>query len=317
MKRPLKYLFIFTGLLSGSRLMAQADISMATHWNNRANYNPASIARTNYLYVFTNVRQQWLGVSGAPKVFNIQASDYIHHLHSAFGVSLVGDNIGVTQFYNPMFTYAYRISDERNWQLSMGLSAGIFSRTINGSLFEAETTNDPSIQYDKQSTVSPDANVGLEFQTTYFIMGLSTTHLLALGKSADTYLNTNHRYGYLIYKNFDPDYFNYNIGVQVVNRQNLTVVEGNANVRFKNPTGLMKGSRELFDVGMTYRSTKQMTLLLGVNVTPDLRAGYAYDHSFSPGLSANWTHELMLEWRIPSRSAATKFICGNKEFWYR
>ena len=63
---------MFVSLIPGIKTMAQSDISMATHWYNRANYNPASIARTDYIYLFTNVRQQWFGVEGAPQVFNIQ-----------------------------------------------------------------------------------------------------------------------------------------------------------------------------------------------------------------------------------------------------
>lgn len=65
-------------------IFSQADISMATHWYNRANYNPASIARTNYLYLFTNVRQQWVNVAGAPQVLNLQTSFYNENLKSAF-----------------------------------------------------------------------------------------------------------------------------------------------------------------------------------------------------------------------------------------
>ena len=114
MRQRLLYLLAIISTMSNQTLFAQADISMATHWYNRANYNPASIARTEYLYLFSNIRQQWLGVDGAPKVFNVQASEYIHNMRSAFGLSLVGEKIGVTQATNPMVTYAYRLSNNRD-----------------------------------------------------------------------------------------------------------------------------------------------------------------------------------------------------------
>lgn len=117
--------------------MAQADISSSIHWNNRSGYNPAFIARPDYLYLFADTRRQWIGVNGAPVVYNVQASEYIHSLRSAVGLSLVSDKIGATQVLNPMFTYAFRIAKKSNWALSLGLSTGLFIRTINGSLFEA------------------------------------------------------------------------------------------------------------------------------------------------------------------------------------
>ena len=170
---------------------SQADISMATHWYNRANYNPASIARTDYLYLFSNVRQQWVGVDGAPQVLNFQASVYNSKIKSAFGVSLVSDQIGLSQAINPMLTYAYRIADDNNHAFSMGISAGVFSRFVNSSLFQPVEDGDPILNYDLESTLKPDVNVGFEYQLDYLIAGSSTTHLLSVGNTDSIYVNYN------------------------------------------------------------------------------------------------------------------------------
>jgi type IX secretion system PorP/SprF family membrane protein len=316
MHLKLEYFLIIVGLAVFPKSYGQADMSMATHWYNRANYNPAFIARTDFIYLFSNIRYQWAGVNGAPRVINIQASEYIHSLRSAFGLSLVGDQLGASQALNPMLTYAYRIANNHDWSLSMGLAAGIFSRTVNGSLFEADVINDPSIHYSTEKSIQPDANAGFEFQNTSFIIGISSTHLFSIGKPDYLYLNTNHRYGYVIYKNNDLELFYYKLGLQIVNRDNFTVMEGNVSLRFKHPTGLIKGPKEIFDIGLTYRSTRQMTFMFGVLVSSNLRIGYAYDHSFIPGYSQNATHEIILEYRIPSKAASSRIKCGNELFWY-
>lgn len=316
MNDKFKIVLLIAVLFSGSEVLAQADISMATHWYNRANYNPASIARTEYAYFFTNVRQQWIGIAGAPQVFNVQASEYIHNMRSAFGLSLVGDKIGVTKAYNPMLTYAYRISNDRDWSFAMGLSAGLFLRSVDGTLFEAQTTIDPSIQYNTEKITRPDANIGFEFQNTHFILSISSTHLLSTDKPDSLFLNTNHQYGALIYKNSNPELFNYHVGLQVVSRRNLTVVEGNVSIRFKRQTGLIGGPKEIFDLGMTYRSSRQMTFLFGLNLSTNLRVGYAYDHNFNLGGYQDGTHEMMLEYRIPSKAASTHCQCQNMDYWY-
>lgn len=302
-------------------IAAQTDISMATHWNNRANYNPAFIARTDYLYIFCNTRHQWLGIDGAPVVYNVQASEYFHSMRSALGLSVVNDNIGATLSFNPMLTYAFRIAKKNGWALSMGLSGGIFTRTIDGSKFEAETATDPSLYYNYKKTTQPDINVGFEFQNAHCIYGLSSTHLLSIGKSDTLFLNTNHRYGYAIYKNDDLKSYSYSVGVQVVNRYNLTVLEANFTFRLKHMERILKrsvkGPQEVLDFGLTYRTSHDITLLCGIMISSYLRVGYAYDQSFLSRYAKNTTHEIMLEYRIPSKSASTSTRCGGKEFWYR
>lgn len=317
MKQICSFIITILCLLPCTKVLAQADISMATHWYNRTGYNPAFIARTEYLYLFTNVRQQWVGVEGAPRVFNVQISEYIHSLRSAFGLSFVSDQIGATKAFNPMLNYAYRIDNNQNWSLSLGLSGGVFYRTNDGSLYEAEVIDDDAVNYGSENIIQPDANAGVEFQSTSFIVGLSSTHLFSIAKSDDSFLNTNHQYAYVIYKNNKSEAFYYKIGLQLVNRHNLTVAEGNFMIRLKHSTGLMQGPREIFDFGITLRTSRQLSLLVGVLVTPNLRLGYVYDQSFIQDYSANGSHEIMLEYRIPNKAASTRYQCGVAEPWYQ
>jgi type IX secretion system PorP/SprF family membrane protein len=322
MKQRHTYLFIIIGLVSAIETMAQADISMATHWNNRANFNPAFIGRPDYLYFFLNTRKQWIGVKGSPVVFNFQTSEYFNSIRTAFGLSVVNDQVGATQALNPMLTYAFRMAKKDRWSMAMGLSGGVFVRTINGSLFEADNINDPSVFYNYEKKTKPDLNVGFEFQNNHFIYGVSSTHLFSIRKSDSLFLNTNHRYGYAIYKNEDPSMFSYSLGLQVVNRYNFTDLECSFSFRLKRQPRiiigpLLKGPQEILDVGLTCRTSRQLTFLCGVMISPYLRIGYAFDQSLLTRLRRNQTHEIMIEYRIPARSASTTERCGSKEFWYR
>jgi len=161
----LLYFLLLNSFLIGPKSFSQTDISMATNWYNRANYNPASIAREDYIYIFSDIQKQWLGVNGSPKVLNVQASEYIYTLHSAFGISLVSDQLGLTNTINPLLTYAYRIKGLSDWSVSMGLSAGIFSRSVDGSLFEPGILADPVLYNNLVTTLLPDANTGIEFHS--------------------------------------------------------------------------------------------------------------------------------------------------------
>ena len=308
-------LLLFVFQLSIANVSAQSDISMSTHWYNRANYNPASIARSDYLYLFTDIRRQWTGVNGTPTVFNVQASELNYAYHSAFGISLVSDQIGLTQAINPMLSYAYRIGKNDESWLSLGIAAGVFARYFDGTKFSAVDDTDPVLFTDLENVISPDINIGAEFQSPHYIFGISSTHLLSIGKKDNVYLNGNHIYGYAIYKNTESEFLNYNIGSQVVYHQGITILEGNATIRLKHPTGLMPGGREIFDVGLTYRSSNQLSFLVGLNITNNLRVGYVYDQSLTTGYNSNSTHEIMIEYRIPSqRASACK--CLSEGLWY-
>ena len=307
------YLFVLLLHIISNQIQAQADISMSTGWYNRSGYNPASIAKLDYIYFFSNARQQWNGIANAPKTLNLQISGFNYGLSSAFGLSIISDQIGFVKSFNPMLSYAYRINNY-NWSLAFGISAGIFSNLLNSTLFDPEVPFDPALMVDFEKTIKPDANIGVEYQSNHFILGLSTTHIFS--KTNDLYLNSNHRYAYLVFKNTKPELYSFYTGIQVVNRSNLTHLELNSSIRLKKPTGLHSGPKELFELGFTYRTTQLMTVLFGFNISNNFKVGYAYDYTLIPGYTRNGSHEIMLEYRLPNKKAQCP-TCNDENSWYR
>lgn len=306
-------IILLAGILVLFRLMvvAQTDVGTRSHWYNRANYNPAAIARPNYIYFFSNVRKQWAGLDGAPTVYNIQVSGFSKKYNSAFGLSMIRDDIGLTSALNPSLQYAYRVGLSEEAYLSLGLSAGVYSRKVRASAYEADNVNDPALDYIDEKYFSPDANFGVELQGKHYIFGLSATHLFSIWKADDQFLITNHNYAYALYKNADSELFNFMAGIQLMNRRNITVVEGTTIVRIKRPSGLQKGPLELFDLGLTVRSSAQLTAITGINITRNMRIGYTYDFGFSNTFKEYGSHEIILEYRIP-----LDIITDNGYPWY-
>lgn len=109
---------------------------------------------------------------------------------------------------------------------------------------------------------------------------------------------------------------NYNLGVQVENRYNLTDFAINAGVNFKHSTGLTTGPREIISVGLTYTTTQKISLLFGVNISSDFRIEYAYDLNLLPGYYQNSTNEIMFEYRIPVKDGSLCTICQKNGNWY-
>ncbi|HKI89687.1 MAG TPA: PorP/SprF family type IX secretion system membrane protein [Draconibacterium sp.] len=303
-----KVLCIISGILFifQSNVFGQTEITTTTHWYNRASYNPASIARDGYIYFFSNMRKQWLGTEGSPTVYNFQVSGFSDSKQSAFGISITKDDIGLTTALNPSLQFAHRVKLNRDLDLSFGLSTGVYTRRIKSSAFEAEIINDPVLDYTDQHFTSPDASVGVELQGEYFLCGISSNHLFSLWKPDDLFLISTHNYAYVMYKNTDSDLYNFMTGIKVANWRNFNVVEGTAIIRFKKLTGLVKGPTELFDLGVSFRSIKQLSLITGINITPDTRIGYAYDFDFGNALNKFGTHEILMEYRIPLKGRRGK-----------
>jgi heterodisulfide reductase subunit A-like polyferredoxin len=133
--------------------------------------------------------------------------------------------------------------------------------------------------------------------------------------------NSNHRFIYAIYKNENPVIFSYSAGIQVINKYNSTVLEGNFSLRVKHKPRLvegtlLRGAQEILDFGLTCRTSRQLTFNVGMMITKYMRVGYAYDQSMFSSYYRNQTHEIMLEYRIPARSASPEVKCGSKEYWY-
>jgi type IX secretion system PorP/SprF family membrane protein len=301
--KKLTLVFVVILMMVGTRVYGQADIGTSTHWYNRANYNPATISRPGYIYFFSNVRQQWVGIDGAPSVYNVQASGFSEKQNSAYGVSMIRDDIGLTSAVNPSLLYAHVVGITDKINLSLGLSLGMYSRQVNASQYEAEIENDPTLDYTDMRYTSPDANVGFEVQGRHFLAGVSANHLFAIWKPDDQFLISDHYYMHAIYRNSDSEVYNFTGGIQVANRNKQTVVSASAIMRFKRATGLVKGPTELFDLGFTFNSTKQIVFIGGLNLTPNMRIGYAYDFDFSHSVYQNGTHEIVLEYRIKLRTS--------------
>ena len=246
----------------------------------------------------------------------MQISGFNYEKSSAIGFSIVSDRIGFVESFNPMLSYAYRISNSEKWALSFGVSGGVFGRSLSSSGFNPEIAYDPVLIQNFEPLIKPDANVGVEFQSEHVIAGLSTTHMFSIYESEPYYLISNHRYGYVILKNTNSELYNFYAGVQLINRANLFVFETTGSIRFKQPTGLTTGPLELFELGFTYRTSKQLTVYGGVNLSRDMKVGYAFDQSFLPGFNNNGTHEIMLEYRIQLKSAQCP-VCNVDDSWYR
>ena len=124
---------------------------------NSAIVNPAATAKNGGIDVFVNYRDQWSGLKGAPEHQYVGVKGSINKSTSV-GLIYNGYSNGMLRRNNISASYAYSFNVSETHLITLGLSGGMYSRSISKSSLSVESANDPS-------TFSND------FEQTYFKTG--------------------------------------------------------------------------------------------------------------------------------------------------
>jgi type IX secretion system PorP/SprF family membrane protein len=163
--------------------------------------NPSFAGRDGYTTVNLTVREQWVGMSGAPSTF--AASFQTRILKNSFiskstavrkkivkptkggkvglGGYIFNDNNGIMKRTGIQAAYAYHIPMGQTGGIPNDLSFGLaltayqFAVNTNGLIFNPD---DPLLNSYDRSVFIPDFNFGASFTTAKFYLGFAMTNLL-------------------------------------------------------------------------------------------------------------------------------------------
>lgn len=278
---------------------AQSDFDLSQRWFNESVYNPAATGNSFTTSIFLHARKQWIGLDGAPITGVVSGDVYLENIQSAVGFSISGDKIGFTKTYNVRAAYAYYIPIGERSAISMGLSASLFHRNRNfdGVIMEPD---DPQVLLNNKSEYAPDFDIGVEYQGL-FKLGFAIRHLLDVNSSDDDAWPTHSR-NFWAYAStrFNASYnLSLEPSVSYAYRDKINRTEAGMLFYFlrSDPN---RSYNDKFWLGAIYRFNSQFSLLIGTQITPQLRIGYSYDHGLGDlgGLSKWGTHEIMIGWQF-------------------
>ena len=159
---------------------AQQEEQFTQFMHYKLGYNPAYAGSTGGARITTLVRQQWIGIDGAPQsqliTFNMAALD---SKRLGVGGSLIRTSIGATERYTLEGDYAYRF-ELGNGYMGLGLSASVRMLRINFDEVRATQPKDTdsAIPAGYQSLYVPNFGAGLFYNTDNFYIGFSAPRLL-------------------------------------------------------------------------------------------------------------------------------------------
>ena len=297
MKKIIFLVFFFLSIL---KISAQQSPHFTQYMTNMSSVNPAYVATTPAILNLGSLyRYQWAGIEGTPKTLTLFAHTPINNKIET-GISLISDNIGdgakkETNFFAD-FAYILQLDEKQN--LSFGVKGGFstISTNFNGfRLNSGDVSTDKAFAENVNETV-PNIGVGAYYFADNYYVGISAPNLLSaehikerkeISSLGTQKIHTYFTGGYVFDIN---EAFKLKPAFMAIFVTGAPVsVDLTANVLYN----------EKFELGAAYRFNDSVSLLMNVNVTPNLRIGYSYDYTVSNLSQFNsGTHEIVLLYNL-------------------
>ncbi|HEX6845767.1 MAG TPA: type IX secretion system membrane protein PorP/SprF [Chitinophagaceae bacterium] len=301
--------------------------------------NPAITGIENYVDVKMSVRDQWVGLSGAPRTgyltihaplgkkdYRTSATSYsipgqnprgkyywenytAAEPHHGVGLSVINDKTGSYNRFTSTLSYAYHIGLSPTTNLSAGFAAGISKVSIDRTMHDFSGSGDPidpatgSAISGELFKIRPDLSAGLYLYSRDYFIGLAAQQVIPqkLQFVDDAAFETT---GKLV-----PHVF-LNAGYRFLLTEDINAIpsimvkyiSNSSKSNFQPEANLKLQYRDLMWVGGSYRYQDGYAAMLGLNVSNTFNIGYAYDFTTTNlNTVSRGTHELMIGFLIGNR----------------
>lgn len=289
MKKILNILIMIT---LAAPAWSQQEILVSQYMFNGLLINPAYTGTHDYFSASALHRSQWVQFEKSPvtQVFSIDgpvANDKL-----GVGLLISNDKLGVTSELDVSANFSYKL-DLGVGKLSFGIKAGFSSYSAKLSDVVVWESGDQVFERnDISGEMVSKFGFGLYYYTEKFYAGLSVPNIYSMDDNllleesqADGYFDQHYYFntGYV----FEPSsVFAVKPSILVKYQEAAPVeVDINCNLLFF----------QKFWVGAGYRTGDAFIGMLEYNITPQLRAGYAYDFTTTDIADySNGSHEIMV-----------------------
>jgi len=291
-----KFIILSVLIILPLALMSQLTPVTNQYILNPLTINPSYAGSRGGLSVAAFYRQQWVGLSGAPRTMSLEVDAPVFSSKLGLGLVIVNDQIGVTKQTEVMTSYAYRIN-VGGGLLALGLGAGLVATNTAWSDLIVLDPGDEYYLIDSRVFVVPDFSFGVYYNVKNYFLGFSIPRLLGYKFDFD-----KNKYSLKV----DPGQYNYvlNTGYMFSLGQKTKFM----------PSALVSysvGDKLLYDasahfilndrlwLGATYRSTSSVTALAQFAINNQFKVAYSYDYNFGKiGTYSNGSHEVMLRYEF-------------------
>lgn len=273
---------------------AQNDPHYSMFMFNRLSINPAYAGGNEVLTLTGHYRNQWQGITGAPKTYTFAAHSPFFKKRCGLGLSVVADKIGMVNTMMVDLSYAYRIKLNNESTLSIGVQGQIDYGRIDWNEADPLDQGDGMLPMNETSKINPNFGLGVYYANPSYYVGLSVPRVLKTSiydDEAADYIGINSLRSYYLMgglmmrlsKNveFHP------AALITVNPKSPFEADLNASFIFMKTLWVGASYRlgDSFDFILQYQLNQQLKAAVGVDVTLTELSNY------SPG-----SFEVMLEY---------------------
>ena len=287
----------FSGVIIciSSAAFAQQDVQFTQYYNNKIGFNPGVAGYSDAICLNLGNRSQWVGFDDAPVSQAINANIPLSILHGGLLVSIVNDQIGVFQDISAALGYAYQM-DLGAGKLGIGLAIDFRNKNVKTAnwIYPDGTAgaSDPSILR-AGDAMTPELNFGMHYGTPLWYAGLSTSRML---QSEARFPGQTARY-----KSKMHYYLTGGMHIELPNSgitiSPSTLLKSDLNSNLTVDLSLTAELRGKIFAGLGYRIQYALSLMMGYQIMPDLRACYSYDITTSPlAAYSSGSHEVFFNY---------------------
>jgi type IX secretion system PorP/SprF family membrane protein len=283
---------IALALLQSIQTFGQNDPMFTQYMFNEMYVNPAYAGSRENISVTGLIREQWVGLDGAPSTQTLSAHAPVWGKKVGIGLTFLNEKIGVSKRTGFNLNGAYRIPMDQN-TLSFGLQLGMNS--ISENLLDLGLASDNQFQLNTGKQLAPNFGFGTYYLAPKWYVGLSIPRMIqnrldvANGTGdVQNKLNVKDWHYFLTAGSIHALTSDLKLKPAVM----IKTVNG-APMELDLSCNLML--RDFVWAGLAYRTGDAVSLLLGAQLTKQLRLGYSYDLSTSELKDFNsGSHEIML-----------------------
>lgn len=277
---------------------AQQDPQITMYRFDGLMFNPAYAGSREALSLAAIYRWQWVNVQGAPQTGDFSIHSPLKNDHIALGFTFLSDNYTVVHSEKLEGDFAYRINVGKQKKIKISFGIGVSATNIRTDLTSVGLAQSGGVDASFRNNTNlwlPNINAGIYVYSDKFYIGASVPEILSNSlstkgqlwqrsvDSAHQYTSLNASAGYV----FDLGKkvkFSPSILVQYVPKYAPIGMAFNANFIFIDRVWL----------GISYRLSDSYGFMAAVNITRQVRVGYAYDLTVSPiSHFTTGTHEVM------------------------
>ncbi len=295
MKKHIYILIVLMTVLVFQETQAQQDPQYTQYMYNMNVVNPAYAGSKESLSLTALYRNQWSGAADNPVTFTFSAHSPLGE-KVGLGLSAIRDEWGPITETNVYADFSYTLQMGSSIKLALGLKAGATFHDVGLVDLDLQDRNDPLFAENINNTY-PNVGAGAFLYGDKFYVGFSVPNMLKsvhLDENGMKYGNeTNHYFGTAGYVFQVSDNFKLKPSVMVKSAFDAPVsFDGNLNALFY----------DRFELGASYRLDDSFSGLVGFQVTPNIRIGYAYDHVTSDIKTVGpASHEVILTFDVFSK----------------